>query len=225
MLPNDAKKHKIVDKQPSVTKHFGPEDQVARPIPYSNKALKMASIEWLIQTNQVCHSLLFPILPLIRMIIANCCIQVPCIQEDAWNCIPSQSGYLTTLAQTLKSLDHNNVQAAAVFIEGTSQCTFLPVVLCYMSANILHHHSLGPQRWWTCNVWQASNTNAYFAITRHWIEECHPRVWSIKQALLGFIQMNMAHNGACLGQVLYKVCNHLQIVPKVGNSKLSELPN
>ena len=28
--------------------------------------------------------------------------------------------------------------------------------------------------------------------------------------------MNTAHNGVCLGQVLYKVCNHLQIVPKVG---------
>ena len=24
---------------------------------------------------------------------------------------------------------------------------FSPVVLCYLSANILHHHSLGPQRW------------------------------------------------------------------------------
>jgi hypothetical protein len=28
--------------------------------------------------------------------------------------------------------------------------------------------------------------------------------------------MNTAHNGACLGQALYKVCNRLQIVPKVG---------
>ena len=55
MLPDDAKKCKIVDKQPSVTEHFGPEDRVARLIPYSDKALEMASIEWLIQTNQVCH--------------------------------------------------------------------------------------------------------------------------------------------------------------------------
>jgi hypothetical protein len=67
-----------------------------------------------------------------------------------------------------------------------------------------------------CDVWQASNTDTYFAVTGHWIEEHLPRVWSIEQALLGFVQMNTAHNGVCLGQVLYKVCNHLQIVPKVG---------
>ena len=83
MLPDDAKKRKIVDKQPSVTEHFGPEDRVARPIPYSDKALETASIEWLIQTNQVCHYLLFPISPLTHMIIANCRVQVPRIQEDA----------------------------------------------------------------------------------------------------------------------------------------------
>ena len=55
MLPDDAKKRKIVEKQPSVTKHFGPDERVARPTPYSEKALETASIEWLIQTNQVCH--------------------------------------------------------------------------------------------------------------------------------------------------------------------------
>ena len=55
MLPNDAKKHKIIDQQPSVTDHFGPEDQVAKQVPYSDKALETASIKWLIQINQVCN--------------------------------------------------------------------------------------------------------------------------------------------------------------------------
>ena len=32
--------------------------------------------------------------------------------------------------------------------------------------------------------------------------------------------MNTAHNGVCLGQALYKVCNHLQIVPKVSTNTL-----
>ena len=40
----------------------------------------------------------------------------------------------------------------------------------------------------------------------HWIEERTPGAWSMEQALLGFVQMNMAHNGTCLGQALFKVC-------------------
>ena len=67
----------------------------------------------------------------------------------------------------------------------------------------------------TCDAWQASNTDAYFAVTGHWIEERTATVWTMEQALLGFVQMNTAHNGARLGQALYKVCNRLHIVPKV----------
>ncbi|KAI9448717.1 hypothetical protein BJY52DRAFT_1193243 [Lactarius psammicola] len=48
----------------------------------------------------------------------------------------------------------------------------------------------------TCNAWQASNTDVYFAVTGHWIEERVPGEWTIKHALLGFTQMNTAHNGA-----------------------------
>jgi hypothetical protein len=55
MLPEDTKKRKSVEKQPSVTEHFGPKDPGAKPIPYSDKALETASLEWLIQTNQVFH--------------------------------------------------------------------------------------------------------------------------------------------------------------------------
>ncbi|KAI9429348.1 hypothetical protein H4582DRAFT_1826974, partial [Lactarius indigo] len=52
MLPLDSKQHKCVDKEPSVTEYFGPEDPGARPIPFSSKALETAALEWLIQTNQ-----------------------------------------------------------------------------------------------------------------------------------------------------------------------------
>ena len=67
----------------------------------------------------------------------------------------------------------------------------------------------------TCDVWQASNANAYFAVTSYWIKEATPGEWTVKQALLGFVQMLTAHNGARLGQALYKVCNCVQIVSKV----------
>ena len=53
MPPEDTKRHKCLEKQPSVTEHFGPEDRDARPIPYSERALETAALEWLIETNQV----------------------------------------------------------------------------------------------------------------------------------------------------------------------------
>ncbi|KAH9013685.1 hypothetical protein EDB84DRAFT_1444172 [Lactarius hengduanensis] len=52
----------------------------------------------------------------------------------------------------------------------------------------------------------ASNCDAYFAVTGHWIEERAPGKWTVEQALLGFVQMNQAHNGKRLGRALYKVC-------------------
>ena len=72
----------------------------------------------------------------------------------------------------------------------------------------------------TCNAWQASNADAYFAVTCHWIEEHTPGEWTIEQAIVGFVQMNTTHHGMRLDQALYKVCNCLQIVPKVSTNSL-----
>ncbi|KAF8473761.1 hypothetical protein DFH94DRAFT_695826 [Russula ochroleuca] len=59
MLPQDTKEHKKAaidkergDRQLSVTEHFGPEDLDTKSIPYSDKALETAVLEWLIETNQ-----------------------------------------------------------------------------------------------------------------------------------------------------------------------------
>ena len=59
----------------------------------------------------------------------------------------------------------------------------------------------------TCNVWQADNTDAYFAVTGHWIEERAPGEWTLKHMLLEFTQMNCLHSGTHLGQMLYKILN------------------
>lgn len=67
----------------------------------------------------------------------------------------------------------------------------------------------------TCDAWQASNTDGYFAVTGHWVEEQAPGKWKLKHALFGCMLMNMAHNGVRLGQALYKICDHLKIVHKV----------
>ncbi|KAF8068608.1 hypothetical protein FPV67DRAFT_1668686 [Lyophyllum atratum] len=52
----------------------------------------------------------------------------------------------------------------------------------------------------TCNAWQASNTNGYFAVMGHWIEE-----------------LPSTYNGESLGQALYKICLRLRIVYKIGH--------
>ena len=66
-----------------------------------------------------------------------------------------------------------------------------------------------------CDAWQASNTNAYFAVTGHWIEEVKECNWIEHEALFGFMQMNTAHNDVQLDQALYKICQHLGIIKKV----------
>ena len=105
MLPEDTKKRKCVEKQPSVTEHFGPEDWEARLIPYSNKALETAALEWLIKTNQVCTSPYF-LSPMLTNNVANCDIQECSIQKDARNCVSIQPRHSNSLAQAVKNLDH-----------------------------------------------------------------------------------------------------------------------
>jgi hypothetical protein len=69
----------------------------------------------------------------------------------------------------------------------------------------------------TCDAWQASNTDGYFAVTGHWIEERSTGNWTLEHALLGFMRMNTAHNGIRLGQALFKICDCLEAIPKVHN--------
>lgn len=57
----------------------------------------------------------------------------------------------------------------------------------------------------TCDAWQAGNTDGYFAVTAHWIEESTLAKWELKSGLIGFTRLNNAHNGERLGQALFKV--------------------
>ena len=63
----------------------------------------------------------------------------------------------------------------------------------------------------TCDVWQASNTDGYFTVTGHWIEEPHSGVWEVQSVVLSFIQLNNAHNGKQIGGALFMVMKHLEI--------------
>lgn len=87
---------------------------------------------------------------------------------------------------------------------------FVPTILIQLQSKIVSGAiSL------TCDAWQASNTDGYFAVTGHWIKEPKVGEWLEEEALFGFSQMNTTHNGTRLGQSLYKICNRLNIVHKV----------
>jgi len=71
----------------------------------------------------------------------------------------------------------------------------------------------------TCDAWQASNTDGYFVVTGHWIEESVPTQWELKSKLLGFTRLCNAHNGEQLGQALFKVVNQVGIAHKVSTQR------
>jgi hypothetical protein len=72
----------------------------------------------------------------------------------------------------------------------------------------------------TCDAWQASNVNGYFAVTGSWIEEKTPNKWELETTLLGFVQLNNSHNGVRLGQALFKVVSRIGIEHKVRTKRV-----
>src|SRR5882757_2404318 len=72
----------------------------------------------------------------------------------------------------------------------------------------------------TCDAWQAGNTDGYFAVTAHWIEEPTPGKWELKSALIGFTRLNNAHNGEQLGQALFKIIRRAGIKHRVSKVTL-----
>lgn len=67
----------------------------------------------------------------------------------------------------------------------------------------------------TCDAYQASNVDGYFAVTAHWTEVNDAGRWETKCALIGFVRVNNAHNGVRLGQALFKVSMRVGIIPYV----------
>jgi hypothetical protein len=67
----------------------------------------------------------------------------------------------------------------------------------------------------TCDAWQASNADGYFAVTGHWIEEATPGLWTLESALFGFTKLNNAHNGRRLGGALFRIVDRFEIAHKV----------
>lgn len=77
----------------------------------------------------------------------------------------------------------------------------------------------------TCDAWQAGNTDGYFVVTAHWIEELTPGKWELNNALIGFTHLNNAHNGERLGQALFKIVRCIGIEDKVGHITCNNASN
>ena len=73
----------------------------------------------------------------------------------------------------------------------------------------------------TCDTWQVSNVDGYFAVTGSWVEEGLQNTWKVQTALLGFVQLNNLHNGQWLGQALFKVIQQMQIDHKESQTFVS----
>ncbi|KAF7372312.1 putative AC transposase [Mycena venus] len=71
----------------------------------------------------------------------------------------------------------------------------------------------------TDDAWTASHGDGYLGVTGHWIEEVIPGGWESREALIGFVRLNNAHNGVRLGQALYKVVARLGIQKRIHNNR------
>jgi hypothetical protein len=68
----------------------------------------------------------------------------------------------------------------------------------------------------TCDAWQASNVDGYFAITGHWVEKNDEGILILQNSLIGFVCLNRGHSGKQLGQTLFKVFDRVGAVHKIG---------
>ena len=66
----------------------------------------------------------------------------------------------------------------------------------------------------TCDAWQASDSDGYFAVTGSWVEEDHG-MWQIQTSLLGFKHLHNAYNGTSLGEALFKIVSRVGVGHKV----------
>jgi hypothetical protein len=226
MLPNDAKarRREALEKameQTQVSDHFQvvkPED---KPEAYSDDVFKEATLRWLIETDQVSGTLLttnivvivlisfYPLQPIIAL-------EYPSFQRMMHLASRSTRGIsLLNKKQTRDSI----VSLFKAQMKALKQRLNVRIILFLLSPYLVHLKGkyVAGNISLTCDAWQASNADGYFAATGHWIEERSPGKWTLEHTLLGFVQMNTAHNGKRLGQVLFKICDRLGIVHKARN--------
>ena len=200
-------------EQTQVDEHFHAIDPNNKPVHYMDEVFKEAAIQWLIETDQV-YLIIYSNISSHRHRQPISAFEHPSFQHMIHVASHATRGVkIPNRKQTRDEIIALFKMQMTKLKDRLNVRTFLFTASCsnpwsqsrYVSGQI----SL------TCDAWQASNTDGYFAVTGHWIEECSPGKWTLEHALLGFTRMNTAHNGQRLGQALYKICNRVGIVYKV----------
>src|ERR1700730_6335853 len=202
MLPKDAEQwhqQAVAEKQQCIDPHLVEKLQKQSVVPYSNAIFQGAAIEWLVSTDQVSvkislFSLLFTHGQPIQAFQHPSFQNMVHIAARATNGIKipdhrqTREAIINSLKQQMTAL-RNHLNVRLVILASTS----------FINGLILQSDAMKGKVSLTCDAWQVSNSDGYFAVTGSWIEQDHGK-WQIKPALLGFTQLNNAHNGMWLGQ-------------------------
>ncbi len=131
-------------------------------------------------------------------------------------------------SQGLRSSKCSSNNCACCGIASMFFFLFYLLLLFSHSLTLYCVYLLGPHREWQGqpDMWCMAGWQCRCLFCCHWPLgwRSTPGEWTVEQALLGFAQMNTAHNGARLSQALYRVCDRLWIVPKVSVDNLWTVP-
>ena len=217
-----AEKEKAQKTQTTLNPHLREKETVVK---YTDSLFREAALEWLIATDQVRFLYMFrvfqisysskqPIQALEHPSFKNMIdiaarstqgVKIPNREQTRQEIINTFNRNLTKLRERL-NVRHNRS---------------FNLNIC--SLHIPQSDAVAGRVNLTCDAWQATNTDSYFAVTGHWIEETTPGVWKMQSGLLGFVRMNCAHTGEQLGCALFKVTERLGISHKVGSETFSTL--
>ena len=189
-------------------------------IQYLDSAFCEATIEWLVAIDQVQLVLQIWHFPLTNLDTAaypcNGTSDIPKNAQDRFLCPQQdQATWLYKYSWTY----HQKIQDQSALAQNKAVSMWCSYCVQY-SANLRMNKNIQGQISLTCDARQASNTDGYFAITRSWIEEGTPHVWTLWMGILAFIQLNNSHNSIHLGQALYKAVQCQDVTHKVHNVAL-----
>jgi len=229
MLPKDTQRHydtaaaAATGEQTCLDSHLKELPPKERVIPYTDDLFCHAAMEWLVSMDQVSGLYHNSSVAYMNFTTANSGVSAPSLSKNDWHRCPCDQW-----RQDSQWLP--NLTSYSWYIQGAANSLTCATngALCVTCWSITPHHFLTyylqsnavkGKVSLTCDAWQASNVDGYFAVTGSWIEE-EPgngpnRQWELQMVLLGFTQLNSAHNSVWLGQALFKIVSRAGIGHKV----------
>jgi len=221
MLPSDVKERKTATavtsaEQQNLDNHLREIPPRQRAVTYSDALFRDAAIEWLISTGQVSFStLFFEFWVFIMYLQPIQAVDHPSFKKmiDVASRAPNGVSIPNRKATRHEIMDSFKTQMSKLK-EHLNVRVFLFSII---NSNVTQSKLVKGEVNLTCDAWQASNVDGYFAVTGHWIEGMATTAWELQCAVLGFTQLNNAHNGQRLGQALFKIVDRVGIAHKVSS--------